>query len=88
MNGSWAQYTIELPSDIDRGELERELSNEGLPMMTRYPKPMHEQLAFKGGSICIDGCPVTRHLCSAVLSHPIGPYMTEEDVDAVSQTAE
>lgn len=82
-SSAWAQYTIQLPEDFDRAELQHSLAEQGIPTMIYYPKPMHEQRAFEGRCLCPSGCPVTSRLCQTVLSLPMGPYMSEEDVGQV-----
>lgn len=79
---SWAQYTVICPESLDRGALQAELKNLGIPTMVYYPKPMHQQLAFEGRSLALP-CPATEHLCASVLSLPVGPYLTREDVSCV-----
>ncbi|MEC4175723.1 DegT/DnrJ/EryC1/StrS family aminotransferase [Adlercreutzia sp. R7] len=77
---SWAQYTVQLPGDADRDNLQARLKERGVPTMVYYPKPMHQQTAF--GDACIvspGGCSVTERLCATVLSLPMGPYMGEGD---------
>lgn len=80
---SWAQYTIQLPQDADRAQIQGFLKEKGIPSMVYYMKPMHEQGAFGGTDSSIADCPVTEQLCRTVLSLPIHPYMTEQDVDSV-----
>jgi len=77
---SWAQYTIQVPVGVNRSILQDRLKAGGIPTMIYYPKPMHEQGAFKSNSICVNGCPVTTRLTSNVLSLPMGPYLSFEDV--------
>lgn len=81
---SWAQYTVRLPQGIDRASLQAHLREAGVPTMVYYPKPMHEQVAFRGRSLCPDGCPATRRLCATVLSLPMGPYLAYEDAAKVA----
>lgn len=81
---SWAQYTVRLPEGCDRDVLQARLREAGVPTMVYYPKPMHEQLAFEGRSLCPDGCPVAERLCGKVLSLPMGPYLTREETELVS----
>lgn len=81
---SWAQYTIQLPADCGRTALQASLKERGVPTMVYYPKPMHEQTAFEGNSVCLDGCPVTTRLCRSVLSLPMGPYTSKKDVSGVA----
>lgn len=80
---SWAQYTIQLPDGYDRGAIQGELMTKDIPTMVYYMKPMHTQGAFKDTySACAD-CQVTEELCGKVLSLPMHPYMTKEQVDLV-----
>ncbi len=83
---SWAQYTIQLPQSVDREKLQNELKAQGIPTMIYYIKPMHCQGAFDGTRSSIADCPVTENICKYVLSLPLDPYKTEEDVRFVTQS--
>lgn len=83
---SWAQFTVQLPDEINRKELQSEMRKEGIPTMVYYAKPMHIQKAFKGTDSSRADCPITVRLCEKVLSLPIHPYMNREDVEFVSNT--
>lgn len=78
---SWAQYTVQLPEGCDRDALQASLKEQGVPTMVYYPKPMHEQRAFEGAHLCPDGCPVAKRLCQTVLSLPIGPYSSGNELE-------
>ena len=93
---SWAQYTIKLQDSAQRDGLQAALKAEGIPSMVYYPKPMHLQTAFAqtpdqvggDGINVIPGltgnlCPVATSLCARVLSLPLHPYLTEEQIDTV-----
>lgn len=80
---SWAQYTIQLPSVINRLELQTKLKADGIPSMIYYIKPMHLQGAFFKTDSAVADCPVTEKLCKTVLSLPLHPYMSEQDVKFV-----
>ncbi len=77
---SWAQYTIQLPDGIDRSKVQSKLKDAGIPSMVYYAKPMHLQDAFRGTDSEKSDSFVTEKLCKTVLSLPIDPYKTEEDV--------
>ena len=81
---SWAQYTVKVPENMDRAVVQKALATHDVPTMVYYPRPMHEQPAFKDLGLSLDGCPVTVDLCSRVLSLPMGPYMTHKDVQQVA----
>lgn len=80
---SWAQYTIQLPEDVNRETLQSKLREKDIPTMVYYMKPMHTQGAFADTDSAVADCPVTEELCNRVLSLPLHPYMTEEQVSMV-----
>lgn len=81
---SWAQYTIKLRDRATRDALQIALKEAGVPSMVYYPTPMHKQTAHAPyGPYADDLCPVATSLCDRVLSLPIHPYITEEDVEMV-----
>ena len=82
---SWAQYTITLENSEQRDGLQAFMKEQGIPTMVYYPKPLHEQTAYKALGYDEGACPVTEHLCETVLSLPIHPYITEEDVQLVCE---
>ena len=80
---SWAQYTIQLSDRKTRDDLQAALKSEGIPSMVYYPKPMHRQEAFAGQAYDDAEFPNTLKLCDTVLSLPMHPYLTDEDIDMV-----
>ena len=86
---SWAQYTIKLQDRALRDDLQAALKTHGIPSMVYYPKPMHLQTAFAdshGGQRSPQNdnmCSVATSLCSQVLSLPMHPYLTDEQIDTV-----
>ena len=81
---SWAQYTVQLPQGTDRAAVQATLKAQGIPTMVYYAKPMHEQGAFEGTRSAQADCPVTERLCETVLSLPMHPYMSEQQVREIS----
>lgn len=79
---SWAQYTIEVQDKEERDRLQKYLKEYGIPTNIYYSKPLHNQKAFEG-IYCSYDTQVTERVCDKVLSLPVGPYMTEEDVHFV-----
>ena len=83
---SWAQYTIRLKGRTQRDGLQAHLKSLGIPSMVYYPKPLHLQTAF---ATCHSErseeshCPVATSLCDRVLSLPMHPYLTEEQIASV-----
>lgn len=84
---SWAQYTVRVPEKIGRGGLQTRLKENGIPSMVYYPKPMHMQKAFMDNCLLLsDGYPITERLCREVLSLPMGPYLTKEELHHITST--
>ena len=81
---SWAQYTVQLPQGTDRAAVQAELKEKGIPSMVYYAKPMHHQGAFANTRSAQADCPVTERLCETVLSLPLHPCMTEQQVQKIS----
>ena len=81
---SWAQYTVQLPQGTDRAAVQAELKERGIPSMVYYAKPMHHQGAFTNTRSAQADCPVTERLCETVLSLPLHPYMSEQQVREIS----
>lgn len=80
---SWAQYTIQLENCETRDALQAALKETGIPSMVYYPKPMHKQEAFAGQAYDDTKFKNTIKLCDTVLSLPMHPYLTDEDVDEI-----
>ena len=80
---SWAQYTLRLKDRETRDAVQAALKEKGIPSMVYYPKPMHEQQAFGIEGVYGFDCSNTAELCGTVLSLPMHPYMTDEDIEEV-----
>ena len=80
---SWAQYTLRLDSKEQRDTLQARLKEQGIPSMVYYPTPMHLQTAFQ--HLASDNSHLTSatRLSETVLSLPMHPYMTEEEIQSV-----
>ena len=87
---SWAQYTLRLADEAQRTHLQEALKQAGIPSMVYYPKPMHQQTAFKEnnaqGSLADSLCPTADRLCSTVLSLPMHPYLEPSDIEYICST--
>lgn len=80
---SWAQYTVKLNSKTERDGLQAYLKGQGIPSMVYYPTPMHRQKAYETTDSSEPDCPVADKLCDTVLSLPIHPYISLEDIHGV-----
>ena len=82
-SSSWAQYTIQLKNSEVRKALQAYLKARGIPTAVYYPKPMHRQAAFAYLQVPEASCPTASRLCDTVLSLPMHPYLTVEEIEAV-----
>lgn len=80
---SWAQYTVQFSSREERDRVQAGLKEQGIPSMVYYPTGMHAQTAFAAMRSIQNSCPAAELLCSRVLSLPIHPYITEDEIDTV-----
>lgn len=80
---SWAQYTIKLADKQQRDGLQAHLKEAGIPSMVYYPIPMHKETAYKDMNVKDSSCPVATRLCDVVLSLPMHPYITVEQIDEI-----
>ena len=84
---SWAQYTIQLPTEAKRNALQAALKEAGIPSMVYYPKPMHQQTAFQDTIQPVGcSCDVAERLCRTVLSLPMHPYIEPSDIERICST--
>jgi dTDP-4-amino-4,6-dideoxygalactose transaminase len=76
----WAQYTIEL--DNPQG-LAAHLKAKGVPSASYYPKPLHQQTAYKAFPVATGSLPVSDRVGPRVISLPMHPYLDEETQDVI-----
>lgn len=80
---SWAQYTVTLKNNEQRDGLQAYLKDKGIPSMIYYPKPMHEQTAYKYLGYKEGSSPIAEMLAKCVLSLPLHPYITDDEINQV-----
>lgn len=80
---SWAQYTILLDDKAARDAMQAKLKAQGVPSMVYYPRGLHQQEAYRWMGLQDEWYPNTIAATQRVLSLPMHPYLTEEDVDRI-----
>ena len=80
---SFAQYTIKLKNKEQRDNLQSYLKDKDIPSMIYYVKPMHKQEAFADYIYDEDDFEITNELCDTVLSLPMHPYLSENDIEII-----
>lgn len=77
---AWAQYTI---GHKNRDAIADQLKKIGIPTAIHYPLPINKQIAFKDLNFQI---PVSDKASLEVLSLPISPYMSNEEITFVIES--
>ncbi len=79
---SWGLYSITVE---DRAKVQETLKEAGIPSAIYYQVPCHKMEAFTDHAP-EEGLPVTEWLAERILSLPMHPYMTDDQVDRVCDT--
>ena len=77
------QYTVTVP---ERNELQKFLTENQIGSAIFYPKPLHLQDCFKELGYKQGDFQVAERLCNEVLSLPVYPELTEEQIEYVAKT--
>jgi UDP-2-acetamido-2-deoxy-ribo-hexuluronate aminotransferase len=80
----WAQYTILLDSRISdgRSRIMEDLKERGIPTALYYPAPLHLQGPYMKGENEV--LKITENISKRVLSLPMHPYLTTEQIEQIS----
>ncbi|NDE54356.1 MAG: DegT/DnrJ/EryC1/StrS family aminotransferase [Actinobacteria bacterium] len=73
----WHQFVVR---HLDRDALQQFLRSEGVPTMIHYPIPPHLQPAFSDLGISRGSLPIAENISKEILSLPIGPHLSEEQL--------
>jgi len=79
----WAQYTLIVDK---RSEMQAALNKRGVPSAVYYPRPLHQQTAYRDFPMSGNGLPVSEELSSKVLSLPMHPYIEEDTQDYIIES--
>jgi UDP-2-acetamido-2-deoxy-ribo-hexuluronate aminotransferase len=89
-DSAWGIYSILLPDAAARDRAQAAMSAAGLPFAVYYPKPLHRQPAYAAAHAAGFGAAappllaVSEDLCGRVLSLPMHPYLTQDQVERVA----
>ncbi|MDJ0363936.1 DegT/DnrJ/EryC1/StrS family aminotransferase [Hymenobacter sp. H14-R3] len=78
------QYTLLVEGQGRRDALQQQLKVQGIPTAIYYPLPVHAQPAYAYLGYQAGDFPVAERLCGQVLSLPIHPGLTGEQVEYVA----
>lgn len=77
---AWAQYTICVKN---RAEVQYKLQEAGIPTAVHYPIPLNKQPAVANSSIQL---PIGDEIAQEVMSLPMHPYLTEQEIKRVVES--
>jgi len=77
---AWHLYVVRCPN---RAELIGRLNDAGVQTLIHYPIPPHLQVAYADLAIPRGSLPIAERLADEVMSLPIGPHMSDADVETV-----
>jgi len=80
----WHQYTVRVTGSAGREAVAKHLAADGIGSMCYYPVPLHLQQAFSDLGCKVGDFPVTELVSDQVLSLPMYPELTVEQVTAVA----
>jgi dTDP-4-amino-4,6-dideoxygalactose transaminase len=79
---TWAQYTIRVGKGR-RDAVAAALKVSGVPTAIYYPKPLHQQTAYREFPSAGNGLPVSDIIAQEVLSLPMHPYLAADVQDRI-----
>lgn len=79
----WNQYTLRVIGPGQREALKARLTQEGIGCEIYYPVPLHEQGCFAYLGYKRESVPLAHRLAGEVLSLPVYPELTEEELNQV-----
>ncbi len=79
---AWAQYTLVLS---DRSKIQNALKSKGIPSVVYYPKSLTQQTGYKNFPAVSSGTHISDALSTKVLSLPMHPYLTSEEILKISE---
>lgn len=77
----WAQYTVRMR---DRDTWSARLKSVGVPAAVYYPRPLHRQHAYREFPTVATGLPTSETLAETVLSLPMHPYLSDDDLAMIA----
>ncbi len=77
---AWHLFVVQHPQ---RDALQRALTDAGVSTLIHYPVPPHKQLAYAAAGYGADAFPLASSIAERVLSLPIGPHLSDADVQKV-----
>jgi len=79
------QYTL-VGCSVDNFELQKRLTEKGVPCMIYYPVPLHTQEAYRTLEMKDEDFEITNGLCKSVFSLPMHTELEEDELAFITKT--
>lgn len=79
------QYTL-VGCSVDNFELQKRLTEKGVPCMIYYPVPLHTQEAYRTPEMKDEDFEITNGLCKSVFSLPMHTELEEDELAFITKT--
>jgi dTDP-4-amino-4,6-dideoxygalactose transaminase len=80
---AWHLYVVRT---LERDVLQSRLMKAGINTIIHYPIPPHMQRAYTCLKIAASALPISQKLASTVLSLPMGPHLSSDEIVCIAQT--
>ena len=81
---AWAQYSVLARDTEHRTKLMTKLSDQGIPSVIYYPRPLHLQTAYKNLGYKPGDFPICEGIAERIFSLPMHPYLTAEEQEIIA----
>jgi len=84
------QYAVRVEDDypMNRNELARNLTKKGVGVAVHYPVPIYKQPFYEKLGYGQVVCPMAEDVCKRILSLPVHPSVSNEDIAHIVDTLE
>ena len=82
VTSAFAQYSIRVQG---RDAVQANLKENGIPTAVHYPMPLHLQEAFAYLGYSKGDFPLSEKISSEIMSLPMNPYLSDEEINYISQ---
>lgn len=81
---TWAQYSVLAKDGAEREKMMNKLSDNAVPTMVYYKRPLHLQQAFSHLNYRHGDFPVSEDYAGRIFSLPMHPYLKDEDIGRIA----
>lgn len=81
-SSAWAQYTIRVNN---RNDIQTKLKDNGIPTAVHYPMPLHLQACFQYLNYNQGDLPVSEQASEEVMSLPMNPFLTNDEIEYITR---